>query len=402
MLIAIGFTLSTMTQFRVGGLPVGVAELLLISCMLVHIPLGLGVHGSNKPNRFLPVLFLLFLVTVPGFIFSFNESNEGAQALYDFIAWAWVIALFTYLQFGFDHTQIDLDRLAQLFLAFSSLYFAIMLALIVVEPELVYVDEQLLNLYDKQGDILSDEEPRLRLIGFSNNPNQVALHALVCAFFAIHLVKRSGFLLSSIALVLAGAVGFFTGSDAFLFAMVALVSTAIVLGIMLNQSVIWGLVILVPALAALVIFGPQLAREILGLAQAGDQDLTRFNLWRNGIEAGFSSPVFGLGPGAWSGFEGPFGDEESHNVLIDYFSQAGVIGVALMLLSILGLLFRSIIVKRATLFAGLSAIFVYAMFHNVLRQPVMWLAVYLVAQSVWSGSGSGAQRSRSRRRVRRR
>ena len=55
-LVALAFALSSFTRFRFPGLPVGMAEVILIGCIIVHIPMGLGIHGGNQPNRFMPFL----------------------------------------------------------------------------------------------------------------------------------------------------------------------------------------------------------------------------------------------------------------------------------------------------------------------------------------------------------
>lgn len=52
MALALSFALSTMTGLRFAGLPVGVAELIVLLCLVVHLPLGFGVHGGNPPLVF--------------------------------------------------------------------------------------------------------------------------------------------------------------------------------------------------------------------------------------------------------------------------------------------------------------------------------------------------------------
>jgi len=58
-----------------------------------------------------------------------------------------------------------------------------------------------------------------------------------------------------------------------------------------------------------------------------DQIGTRLDLWRNAIAAIQYAPLTGMGPGIHSGFTQPFGGQEAHNTLLDWGTQAGLIGV---------------------------------------------------------------------------
>ena len=163
--------------------------------------------------------------------------------------------------------------------------------------------------------------------------------------------------------------------------------------------------ILVPALVIGLVLIDPIVGEIQEIANTRDQNKVRLELWANGIEAGLQRPVFGLGPGAWSGFDGPRGLEEAHNSPIDYFTNAGLIGAALLLYGMCALFFRTLLSKQAVLLAGITAVTIFALFHNVLRQPIMWLVMYYVAQRVWQAApsmadGRGRQSRRRSRRVR--
>jgi len=401
MLVALAFATSTMTALRAPGIPVGLAELILIGCMIVHIPLGNGVHGGNLPNRFVPFLFAMLVAMLPGYFVTLTTEGQVPSALYNLIASVWVVLLFAYLHFGFDHGRGEIDMLARLFLLFSSVYFGAVLLLSVFDPAMVYLQDDIETLrLDGPGDE-EGEGPVFRLVGFSTNPNQLALHSLVCAFFALELWKRNGFFLSVVCLGLAIAAGLMAQSDAFLFSAIALIGIWVTMGIVFNRSVVLGLVIIVPAVTAIALSIGPIVRDIQEVANARDQGDTRFTLWENGIAAGLERPFFGLGPGAWSGFEGPRGLEEAHNSAIDYFSNAGLLGITVLAIGVVVLLWRAFAAKEAAMLAGVVAILMFAAFHNVLRQPIMWLGLYYIAQRVWPGARTSAVRRRGRRRARR-
>ncbi len=404
MALALSFALSTMTGLRFAGLPVGVAELIVLLCLVVHLPLGFGVHGGNPPSFFLPFLTVIFFAALPGFIITLNSEGLVDHALYSLVASIWILLLFAYLHYGFDYSQVDIAQLVNIFLLLSCLYFAVVLVLSFVEPSLVYLGD---DIADRLSDARSAQEREdaaiFRLVGFSTNPNQIAFHALIASVFAVQLWKRNGSVYSLIALALAFAVGFLGKSDAFLFAEVALIGVAIVAGIIFGRSYILALVIIVPAVFFAVVALPTAMNSIQEIASSGDQDATRYNLWANGITSGLERPLTGLGPGAWSGLEGPRGVEEAHNTVIDYFSNTGIIGGAIMVLGILAISFRSIIRLNANAAAGLAALLVFCTFHNMVRHPLLWLAVYYIAHQLWPGvqemSKQGRKRSRQRRKM---
>ncbi len=398
--IAFALAISTMTQLRLPGVPFGLSEILLILCMVLHIPLGHGIHGGNQPNRFVPVIFLMLVATLPGYIITLTSQGTVFFALYNLVASVYIVLLFTYLHYGFDHKQLDLDPLARMFLMFSTLYFVVVLLLVYLEPTVVYIQDEIEEIAIGTSSSLAEQEEGIyRLYGFSANPNQLALHALLCTFFALRLWKHNGAFVSSFCFIVSVFVGVLTHGDAYLFGTIVMLFVTITMGILYGKSFVLGLVVLVPAFAAAVILAGPVIEQIRDAAGYGGQDEARFLLWRNGIEAGSQSPIFGHGPGAWSGFEGPMELEESHNSAIDYFTNAGVIGLMIFVVALVGLTVRTFLSKQSTLLGGLAAIIVFATFHNVLRQPIMWFGLYYIAQKAWSNKSNlpGRRRSKSRR-----
>lgn len=117
----------------------------------------------------------------------------------------------------------------------------------------------------------------------------------------------------------------------------------------------------------------------------------RLAIWRNSIEAWRVSPVVGLGPGAYSGSERPFQNTESHNLLVQVLVNTGVAGVLLVLSGLLALglmLWRS----PATVpwLAGLAGLLAQGMGHYLMRHPLFWLFIAVLAWQAVHGRASNA------------
>lgn len=110
-------------------------------------------------------------------------------------------------------------------------------------------------------------------------------------------------------------------------------------------------------------------------AAAPDSNQTgaRYTLWHNALAAISRSPIVGFGPGAHSGFCGPFGGQEAHNSLLDWGTQAGALGVV-VLLAYGGSIFYGVARRGNYFLAGmLISLGSFSMFHFTMRQPIFWI-----------------------------
>lgn len=395
-LVALSFALSSFTALRVPGLPFGASELLLMVCMVLHFPLGQKVNLQNTPHFFPMLTFFLVALMIPGYFATLAREGVIETTQYNLIASVYIVVLVAYLHFGFDRKKSTLIDLAKMFVMFSTLVFVIILALVYIEPSMVYpetVGDQELNVDLVSRYVNTDGDYVSRLHGFSSNPNQLAFHALCSAVLSMFIFRRDNNIFPLIGLCAAGAIGFLATSDAFVIGFAVLLVLTISLGIIFSGSFILGLTILLPAIAGAALIWGKVASQFLRISQEGDQDTTRFTLWINGIEAGLMHPIIGWGPGTWSGPFAPLELEEAHNSAIDYFSSAGLLGLAVLTVGMGYIYTRTFISKNAALFAGVLAISAYAMFHNVLRQPVTWMTLYILTQSA-----IGLKQSRRRHR----
>lgn len=240
----------------------------------------------------------------------------------------------------------------------------------------------------------------VRLSGWSENPNQLALLLAPLPFLAIEFRREatSGAGAWTAGIVATAAAGLATLSDALLLSWglgaMTLLAARWVTGILGARRTVGSIMLNAVAVpATLVLGGVLIGGFIANLLEAvmdarisaGGQASTRMTLWQYGLQAAFESPLFGWGPGAHSGFEGPFEGVESHSTFIDLATQAGLpAALALLALILLGIA-RALRRKALPLALALLSVAVVATFHNVLRQPIFWLIIFGVIASVDAG-----------------
>jgi O-antigen ligase len=149
--------------------------------------------------------------------------------------------------------------------------------------------------------------------------------------------------------------------------------------------------VLVPlaAISALALAGPVLASAVSGqvrtIYSTAGQGETRFTLWRNGLAAIESSPLFGLGPGAHSGYGGPHEGLEVHNTVLDWLGNTGFVGLSLFL-AVLGWTAVRVLRRGSLLALGaLVSLLSISAFHHVMRHPIFWLSLIVTANLPWPG-----------------
>ena len=235
----------------------------------------------------------------------------------------------------------------------------------------------------------------IRFMGFSENPNQVADESfatiLVCLIYPILFPNLSTKLKYLTYVTGCFALIYGIASDAATF-FLALLFVAGLYGSLLfarymkTNTILafFGLLAMVMIIlfneAAIVDHATSFVDSALQHKQRGDEDVIRYILWENGIDAGMASPIIGNGAGAWSGLQAPFHATESHNTFIDWFSITGFPGLALWLFEIGVVMFRFRWSNPAPqiFFAGLI---IFSFFHFVFRHPFFWFAAMLCAMA---------------------
>ena len=104
----------------------------------------------------------------------------------------------------------------------------------------------------------------------------------------------------------------------------------------------------------------------------------RLLLLTNGFEALSYSPFFGFGPGTFSGLEEPFQGSEAHNTILDWSLSFGLLGGLLLIILFLKIACGMFVSNQIEILAALIAVGIFAQFHYILRQPLVWYVLFLL------------------------
>ncbi len=222
-----------------------------------------------------------------------------------------------------------------------------------------------------------------RYFTLSENPNQLALYYCVMPFLLLYSYRRRLLRLSrlqfSIMLLIIVYNGYLTHSDALILAWEGCFSGLLLIGLFQRTLLtnpgrdlhLKALLVLV-GVGAMASAYTSLKASTQAVYETGDQGSERVLRWLNSGVAILRSPVFGLGPGSFSGSL-PFTQGEAHNTYLDWMMSSGLIGLGLLLIFQLYVV-RSLVVGRAfTLLAGIVAMLIFGMFHYIIRHPIFWL-----------------------------
>jgi len=246
-----------------------------------------------------------------------------------------------------------------------------------------------------------------RFTALSKNPNQFALGILVVPFVFLHFLEKQqeketiyGLFLISIASYVIISIGFSTLSTAYTLSIyIPLILLLIISSFLKNKRKFFAPVFLI---FSFIFFGSininlsdtkhiqgvqndSAILEDVNLNQSLPTDIVktikwkssyRINTFLNGIEALKISPIFGFGPGNYSGLERPFSSYESHNTGLDWALSSGILGFIFLLLLVARIARKLISNKHLNLFVLLIAILIFSMFHNIYRHPLIWF--YLI------------------------
>lgn len=121
----------------------------------------------------------------------------------------------------------------------------------------------------------------------------------------------------------------------------------------------------------------QFLDRAIGGEIGGGQASGRFPLWRSAWQGIVRSNFFGVGPGPHAGFNGPFEQEEAHNVWLDLGLQGGLIAVIALVLLLAYVFRRSIRGHTAVGMALFTVFIVIGLSHYLLRHPLYWSLITL-------------------------
>ena len=381
-----GVALSTATQLRIPGTPYGLGELLLLAGafgMVLLVLTGTPLERSTLLVAFGGFWLIAFAALTAGAVmllpdrafsdFELDSFFHDTRA-FGFVAFVLVMILAP------SEVESRVRRITVLVLAFS-----------VAPLAVLWVIAQHATSFGPFHFWYWS-----RFLGWTQNPNQLALVVVTAPFISLHLCRSTASRVSRVAAFLiaiaALVLGLASQSDALVLCWLAAGGVLVVgswgrLAIRGRESGIHAAVAygVAPAVALVIALwaGPAIERRIVSsserTASEGNQGSTRVQLWGRGLRAFATAPVFGLGPGAHAGDVRGEHAEEAHNTLIDWATSAGAVGLAAYL-TLLGWL--GVVVWRThnlLLVGAFVALFCFSMFHFVLRHPIYWQQLVAVA-----------------------
>ena len=409
VLLTLGLLLSTASQLRPEGAPVGPGEICLAVWVLLTLFREVGRLGPalTPPLSRLLNFWLVFAVaqcvgTMAAF--AIGDSHDSGLFMHDVMAYPLLAAVSCLSVAG-----SRLHRVARLLVTLGAAWLALQVA----------AGWGLVDL----GDFDTWEWERFR--GLSDNANQLALFCAVLSLLSLHLAdaaRRLGERIAAVTcMIVAIIVGRLTMSDAFLLVLIAAGPIFIALKLRrwlmsrdrkmpLRSASAWILVLVLPLVMAYAVpLGASAATEfedfIKGMTKGGGGRDTeeiarlRIHIWNEAMRRGVESGMLGLGPGPHleippsivagrrdstndpKHVEHPeFGfvpNFEAHNTFLDLFVQGGLIAV----LSLGWLVATALVVTQraeldalTTLLCGLA---VFSIFHLIVRHPIFWFAISL-------------------------
>lgn len=322
---------------------------------------------TDKKNLYLllPILLTVFLSIIYNLSKIIN-SSEG----YDYLLIPGAIVAALVINSIFNNEDFD-----RIFLYYSHTLIVLLF--------LVYANT-LFGWIDLNLDLTVDSEDRFS--GLSKNPNQLALYLVPIPFFALYFFNLNkinfytlvylilsvffiNYLVVGKALFVSWGLGFLT---IFLFSGLSLIRRAI----NFNFSFLRAALILLLLFFSTALFETLYSGESKG-GQEGQGD-TRLTLWQNGIVAGLSEPIFGNGPGHYSGIYGPFESMEAHNFFIDWFSAYGTLGMFFFFFTFFLVALKLVHYRNLIALSLLLTVCCQIMFHFYGRQPFFWILILII------------------------
>ena len=376
--LATGIVLTTATQLRFPGIPIGIGEIILS----IWIILALVKILTNKCLLITPIVKLVYLFWGVGFIslalgLSIGDSLNLKSGNWHHDSFALCFSfIFSLCLANSYFFYLEIKKMINYVISFS------LLALLTV------------FLFPSFIPFLTPWYEGVRFLGWTQNPNQLALLLTVIPFFALYCLRSgSQFFLKLkfiFLMIVCFVLGISTQSDALAFGWIIGFTLIIFLELYLFidknivpkkyiNSEIKGLIRAIMAISATIIIliltefiYQQLYSNTANVYDQADQGSIRMTLWKNGITAISSSPLFGLGPGAHSGETRPFLDEEAHNTFIDWGSSSGIVGI-IAYISLLGWIgWQAWKNQSFIMFAAVICLTIFSCFHYILRQPIFW------------------------------
>lgn len=393
--LALGLTLTMAPRFRIGlYFPIGPGEVISVLWILWVIWNHVFVAGRlpGRQARISTILGIVALfIFLAGILSALLLGFSNYTSWRDFFALVFVIVLAFAFNLHFTD-RASLERFYLTLIAFLSIY---VFPLFIVSRFTSHIGP--FSLYYDVG--------LTRFSALAFRPGQLDFIFVAIPFLSIHfLFRRKGILTRASLLLLCVAslyLGFDHKSDSFLVGVAAGSVVALILiwgkaaSLLNRRNRLAGIGVVAASLIVLSLISSLMFDKVeswaMNIYEERGQGSVRINLWINGLKAASMSPVFGLGPGSYSGVKGPFQHSEAHNTLIDVTTVGGMLG-ALVFLCVIGYLgWRTLMTGLTWLNAGFFSMIGYSFFHYTLRQPLYLIGLIMIHKLASSLSNSSVR-----------
>jgi hypothetical protein len=392
VLLAAGVAMAYASQLEIPGAPFGYSELFL--ALWVMLSIGRVIAGGRlEATRALSILATFWLVMAfalsAGLIVGLLTTVWYLAApIHDMFAYL-LLASVTCLLAADPNAARHLRRTTWWIIAIADACFVFQVAL-----GFGWIHQSGVNPWFWD-----------RFMGWSDNPNQLALYCAMFGPLALYLASTASEPIAKLfaiaSLVLTIYVGRLTKSDTYL--LTTVLTGLVFLGLRIRTWVAAGnrasvgrqavLLLLVGLFPLSISMAPYVLAEASGIetfaksltkgdggeATAETAEL-RINLWNNALRKGLESGSMGLGPGphvdrsvVYKEFSDlPF---EAHSTPLDLYTQGGLTAV-LALFWILGI--SAIYAWRSRLDALMAMLVSFVIFgfpHLIVRHPIVWFSL---------------------------
>lgn len=410
-LLALGLLLTTATQLRPGGSPIGPGEICLVVWIMSMVGSELARSGLSLTPALshLLIFWALFVVaeslgTLAGL--AIGDRHDPSLFLHDIFAYP-LVAAFSCLSVVEPGAGLRLRRVAWLMVTLGAVFLIPQLVAALTGIDLPLIEPWF-------GD---------RFRGWSNNPNQLAFLCAVLVLTAVHLAdttsRAAGWVTAIVCAIPAFWIGRLTKTDTFVFSLV--VACGIFFGVKVRVWLVSAELRLTPRSAVALITivavplmlasaAPFMVSAIadpqglaIGLTKNGGKEASReadlrLELWREAISRGLESRMLGLGPGPHLPIPASIvaarqtepdldtGDHptvndtpnfEAHNTPLDLFTQGGLIAIfafAWILVTAFVIVCRARLAGLAALLCGLA---IFSLTNMIVRPPIFWFGIAL-------------------------
>jgi len=244
-----------------------------------------------------------------------------------------------------------------------------------------------IKLIGKSDEFTYFEGTSLRFCFMSKNPNQFALLMLPAPFVYFYHIKKNRSIyikiFYSLCLILSVYVGSTTKSDALIIAwgvaFLFFLAQFFYYADIKRRTFLLISITIVGTLAFVInlISLEKITYYIESISISSLQGSDRINLWMNAIKATVYSPIWGLGPGSYSGVVKPFQQREAHNIILDILMYGGLLNLTVFIL-LLSEVIKNLIKKHVYIMLYMVvAIIVFSFFHFILRQPYFLVIIFM-------------------------